>query len=194
MMARHARAIGWVLAGSLAVTGCFGAQAKTVPEAPPLDMPAPPPRNVQVSEPDMPPPLSLPAEPARSVPSRVRPVQRTETPKPIEPPKVEAALPAELPKSVEEAPKQPPPLTTLQTTPVQQEGELEKRIRSLLTQASARLNRINYQALNADARTQYDTAKRFVVQAEEALRAKNLVFANNLAEKAAALSIQLVSR
>jgi hypothetical protein len=63
-----------------------------------------------------------------------------------------------------------------------------------LTQASGGLNRINYQALNSDARTQYDTAKRFVAQAEEALRAKNLVFANNLAEKAVQLSVQLVSR
>jgi hypothetical protein len=193
MNAQNARAIGWVLVGSLAATGCFGAQAKTVPEVPPLDMPAPPPRNVQVSEPDMPPPLSLPGEPARSTPSRALPAQRTETPKPAEPAKGEAALP-ELPKSAEETPKQPPILTTLQTTPVQQEGEVERRIRSLLTQASTRLNRINYQALNADARTQYDTAKRFVVQAEEALRAKNLVFATNLAEKAAELSTQLISR
>jgi hypothetical protein len=141
----------------------------------------------------MPPPLSLPGEPARSAPSRALPAQRTETPRPAESAKGEAALP-EVPKSVEESPKQPSILTTLQTTPVQQEGEVERRIRSLLTQASSRLNRINYQALNADARTQYDTAKRFVVQAEEALRAKNLVFATNLAEKAAELSSQLISR
>jgi hypothetical protein len=195
-MTRNARAIGWVLAGSLATAGCFGAQAKTVPEAPPLDMPVPPPRNVEVTEPDMPPPLLLPGEPARTTPSRARPTpaQRTEPPKPAEPPKVEAALPAEAPRPVEELPKQPLPITTLQTTPVQREGELERRIRTLLTQATTGLARINYQALNRDARTQYDTAKRFVAQAEDALRAKNLVFANNLAEKASALSIQLVSR
>jgi hypothetical protein len=82
----------------------------------------------------------------------------------------------------------------LQTTTPQREGELERGIRTLLTQATTRLNRINYQQLNPDARTQYDTAKRFVAQAEESLRAKNLVFATNLAEKAAALSNQLVSR
>jgi cell division protein FtsN len=195
-MARNSCAIGWVLAASLAATGCFGAQAKTIPEAPPLDMPAPPPRNVEVSEPDMPAPLSLPGEPARTTPSRARPTpaQRTDPPKPAEAAKVEAALPAEPPKPIEEPPKQPPPPTTLQTTSAQREGELDRRIRGLLTQASGGLNRINYQALNSDARTQYDTAKRFVAQAEEALRAKNLVFANNLAEKAVQLSVQLVSR
>ena len=48
--------------------------------------------------------------------------------------------------------------------------------------------------LNADAQTQYDTAKRFIRQAEDALRAKNLVFAKNLADKAAALAAQLAGR
>jgi hypothetical protein len=42
----------------------------------------------------------------------------------------------------------------------------------VLTRATTDLNRIDYRALNADARTQYDTAKRFVTQAQEALRAK----------------------
>ena len=64
----------------------------------------------------------------------------------------------------------------------------------VLLQAGHGLNRVNYQALNADGRTQYDTAKRFISQAEEAVRAKNLVFASNLAEKAAALASQLSGR
>ena len=41
---------------------------------------------------------------------------------------------------------------------------------------------------------QYDTAKRFAVQAEESLQARNLVFASNLADKAAALAAQLLGR
>jgi len=64
----------------------------------------------------------------------------------------------------------------------------------VLTRATTDLNRIDYRALNADARTQYDTAKRFVTQAQEALRAKNLVFARNLADKAAALAVQLAGK
>ena len=53
------------------------------------------------------------------------------------------------------------------------------------------LNRIDVRGLNADARTQYNTAKRFVTQAEDAMRAKNLVFARTVADKAAALAAQL---
>jgi hypothetical protein len=67
-------------------------------------------------------------------------------------------------------------------------------VRILIAQAMNDLNRVDYQALNAGARNQYDTAKRFATQAEEALRARNLVFANNLADKAAALAAQLLGR
>ena len=51
--------------------------------------------------------------------------------------------------------------------------------------------KVDYRALNANARTQYDTAKRFIQQAEDAIRMKNLPFAKNLADKAAALAVQL---
>ena len=107
-----------------------------------------------------------------------------------EPPKPEPA-PVEPPKPAEEPPK---PQTTLQTTPAGAEGEVERSIRTTLARAAADLTRVDYRVLNADARTQYDTAKRFIQQAEEAIRAKNLVFAKNLADKAAALAAQLAGR
>jgi hypothetical protein len=53
---------------------------------------------------------------------------------------------------------------------------------------------VDYRALNADARIQYDQAKRFVRQADDAIRTKNLVFAKNLAEKAATIAAQLAGR
>ena len=74
------------------------------------------------------------------------------------------------------------------------EGEVERSIRASLQRASADLYRIDYRALNADARTQYDTAKRWVRQADEAIRAKNLVFAKSIAEKAATIAAQLAGR
>ena len=63
--------------------------------------------------------------------------------------------------------------------------------RASLSRANADLSRIDYRMLNADAKTQYDTAKRFIRQADDAMRTKNLVFAKNLADKAAALAAQL---
>jgi hypothetical protein len=172
------------------LAGCTHAQAKSTPDMPPLNMPAPPPRDVEPSDVEVPPPVPLVAEPAHNPPTRPRPTPppRTE-PKP-EPPKPEPP-PAEPPKPAEE-PIRPP--TILQTTPAAVEGEVERSIRASLQRASADLNRIDYRALNADARTQYDTAKRWVRQADEAIRAKNLVFAKSIAEKAATIAAQLAGR
>ena len=100
--------------------------------------------------------------------------------------------PVEAPKPVEEPPK--PPAATLETTPAAEAGQVETVIRTELVRATADLNRIDYRALNAEARVQYDTAKRFISQAQEALRAKNLVFARSLADKAAALAAQLAGK
>jgi hypothetical protein len=83
------------------------------------------------------------------------------------------------------------PATTLQTATTSEQGEVERTIRATMVRATGELSRIDYQALNADARSQYDTAKRFVQQAEDAIRIKNLPFAKNLADKAAVLAAQL---
>jgi hypothetical protein len=74
------------------------------------------------------------------------------------------------------------------------EGELERNIRGAIGRATTDLNRIDARTLNAEARTQYETAKNFLRQAEEALREKNLVFAKTMADKAAALATQLAGR
>lgn len=185
--ARHACL--WLL--PLVAGACAHGQASTVAELPPLDMPAPPPRIVEAAEPPQSPIVSLPDEPQTPVRTRPTAPARTDAPRSTEPPRADVVV-SETPKPADDQPRTPP--TTLQTTPTQREGEVERRVRILISQALNDLNRVNYQALNADARNQYDTAKRFATQAEEALRARNLVFANNLADKAAALAAQLFGR
>jgi hypothetical protein len=172
-------------------SGCVRARAKSLPNGPPLDVPAPPPRIVV--------PLEAEAPPAQPAPSPDEP-RRAPAPTPARPrPAATAAPPAEAPRAAEEPPRPtplptPPVTTTLQTTPAAEQGEVERAIRATMTRASAELNRIDYRALNADARTQYDTAKRFIQQAEDAIRMKNLPFAKNLADKAAVLADQLGGR
>jgi outer membrane biosynthesis protein TonB len=177
------------------ISGCVRTQAKITPDGP-LEMPAPPSREVEPIESEAPPPVPLAQEPARSTPARPRPTpvptrepSRTEAPKP-EPAKPETQ-PVEPPKPLED-PQRPP--TTLQTTPPTAEGEVERLIRAAISKANADLNRVDYRALNNDARNQYDTAKRFIRQADDAMRAKNLVFAKSVADKAAALAAQLAGR
>jgi hypothetical protein len=154
------------------------ARANTLP-SPPLNVPDPPPRIVLPLEAEAPPPQPGPPDEPRRAPAPARP---------------RPAAPADTPRAAEEPPRSAPtapPATTLQTTPAAEQGEVERAIRATMTRASADLNKIDYRALNADARTQYDTAKRFVQQAEDAIRMKNLPFAKNLADKAATLAAQL---
>jgi hypothetical protein len=101
------------------------------------------------------------------------------------------------PKVAEELPKPaavPGPPTALQTTSSAEQGEAEKAIRTTMVRASGDLNKVDYRALNAGARNQYDTAKRFIEQAEDAIRLKNLLFAKNLADKAAVLAAELLGQ
>ena len=169
-----------------AVSGCTHAAAKTVP-SPPLDMPAPPPRDIEPAGP------AVVDEPVPSTPLPVPVPPRGPAPRPApprEPPRTEA--PRDQPRA---DPPRPPvqarPPATLQTTPATADEELERGIRATLSRAGADLDRVDYRRLSADARTQYDAAKSFIRQADEAARARNLVFARNLADKALAIATQL---
>jgi outer membrane biosynthesis protein TonB len=183
-----------LLASALA-SGCARAHAKMPSDAPPLDMPAPPQRDVEAEETEAPPPVPLVTEPARNAPARPRPTPprepaRPEPPK-VEPPKPEPA-PPEPPKPAGEESTRPP--TTLSTTTTGEEGDLERGIFATIARANTDLSHVDYRTLTTEGRAQYDQAKRFIRQAEDAVRARNLVFARTLADKAGALAGQLAGR
>jgi hypothetical protein len=168
-------------------TGCARARAKTLPPLTPLEMPAPPPRIVLPMQAEVEPqePSPVTEEPRRAQPAPARP-------RPAAPAAATNTEPPPPPVPTTTQPSTPPvPGTVLQTTPASEEGEVARAIRATMTRAMSELNRIDYRVLNNDARSQYDTAKRFVQQAEDAIRMKNLPFAKNLADKAAALAAQL---
>jgi hypothetical protein len=173
--------------GALLMAGCGRARAETVPSLPPLQVPEPPPRilipvEVVAEGPaPLPEPEPVPEEPPQP-PVRPRVAAPVST--------GEGAPPEEAPKAL--VPVTPPP--TLQTTSASAPAEVERAIRATMMRASSGLTRIDYRALNAEARAQYDTAKRFIEQAEDAIRLKNLPFAKNLADKAATLAVQLAGQ
>ena len=184
------------LASACALSACTRAQAKVTPDQP-LEVPAPPPREVDVADSEPPPPVPLVTEPARSTPARSRSTPPRTEPRP-DATKPDQPAPPEPPKPPDEVKPAPVPViappTTLQTAPATAEGEQDRLIRATLTHANADLNRIDYRALNKEARNQYDMAKRFVQQAEAALREKNLLFAKSVADKAAVIAAQLAGR
>jgi hypothetical protein len=180
----------------LFLSGCTRTHANVAPDQPALAMPEPPPRDVEPMDAEVQAPMPLPGEPEHQTPSRARAPQRAEPSKP-EPPKTETPktdVPIEVPKPEEAPHPSTPPPTTLQTTPPGAEGEIERSISAAVSRALGDLNRIDYRRLNTDGRNQYDTAKGLAVKAQDAMRAKNLLFAKTLAEKAADLAAQLAAR
>src|SRR5262249_29886240 len=85
------------------------------------------------------------------------------------------------------APNTPPPVLQTTANPT----EAEQKTRASIENAKRDLGRIDVRRLNREAKSQYDIATRFVAQAEEALRARNPVFAEQLAAKAATLAALL---
>lgn len=168
---------------AVGLTGCASVQARTEAPMPALAPPDVPPRVVAEYEPDPPLPAAPVATETVPPPPRVpRPVRR-EAPKPDVPVEEQPQVPPAPP------PTAPPPLA-LQRSAASQRAD--QSVRTLLAQAAVDLGRVNYQALDTDGRAQYDTARRFMTQADEALKARNLVYAGKLADKAATMAAVLV--
>jgi hypothetical protein len=182
-----------IVAPLLAAAGCAKARASALPSGPALETPLPPPRIV--SSPIESEPIVTAVPPIEAPGPRTTPnAPRAAAPRPerIEPPPVATANPVPVPPPPAPPPPVEEPARTLQTTA--NAGQVEQRVRGLMANATRDLGRIDYRALGVDAQAQYDIAKRFTEQAEEALKARNLLFAEQLADKAAALAAQLLKR
>jgi len=67
-------------------------------------------------------------------------------------------------------------------------------VRDLLARAARDINQVDYSRLSTEGKSQYEQSKRFSIQAEQALRERNLIFAATLADKAATLAVELLGR
>ena len=178
MLHRRVLAIVVLLA---AAAGCVKARAQAPVAPPSLTVPTPPDRVIVPAIPlpetvETPPaPVPSPA-PVRNAPPTSRPADR---------PGASTTPPSSTPPP---EPAGPPP-QVLQTTT--NSADLEQRARTQIGTAQRELDRINVRQLNANARTQYDSAKGFIRQAEDALRIKNFLLAGVLADKATSLAREL---
>ena len=158
------------------------AQVLTETPMPSLDPPPPPPRVVAAYAPEPEPVAVTPAvEPAIPARPPSRPSRPAQTPEPA----------ANTTETAESAARPAPPSLTLTPTPGS-ESQTAAAIRDLLERAKRDLSRVNSASLNNDGRAQYDTARRVIQQAEEALKARNIVYAGKLADKAATMAAVLV--
>ena len=180
-------------------SACAKARAAAEPQMPALSVPPPPPRVLPPLEGE---PIDAsapaPAEPqtrtrlprqrseaTRSGANGGRPEARIES-------STTPAAPAETSPTAD-AGATTPPVPALQLAPAG-DGASEQNTRRRLAQAERDLQRVDYRLLNAEAQAQYDTAKRFITLAEQAIVDRNLLFAHTLADKAATIAAVLQRR
>ncbi len=174
-----------------ALTACGRQRVATQPDLPPLAPPPPPERVVAPPDTSQEPPAPAP-EPEQKAPRRAAPrnqgaretAPKTEPAKPVPPVVAPPAGP----------PAQQQPATTLQTTSPATTLEMDRTARGLLAQAKNDLGRVKPGTLNADGRGQFEAARRFIEQADQALKEQNFVLALRLADKAATIAAVLVGR
>jgi hypothetical protein len=178
--------------------GCVKARAAAEPQMPALAVPPPPPRVLPPlegepidasapapAEPQARPRLPRPrSEGTRSGANGARPEARAE-------PGASPAVSHETPGTEAETPAQTAPALQLAPTV---DAASEQNTRRRLAEAERDLQRIDYRLLNTDAKAQYDTAKRFIVLAGQAILDRNLLFAHTLADKAATIAAVLQRR
>jgi hypothetical protein len=162
---------------TLALAGCAKARAQT-PAPVPLDVP-PVPARVIVPDIEEVALASETGDPARTAPARTDTAARPAD-KPADPPKPGT----QDPPKVEEAPR-------VRVPQMANNEEADRAVRAIMARAQGLLSGVDYRALTPAARQQYDTARRFITQADNALKIRNYVFARNLADKAETLARQL---
>ena len=181
-------AVGVFAVASLAgATACTTTKAEAPIERPALEMPPPPPRVVEPIP--VPPPQLQPVESlgpdAPPAPSRPRPPAKETAkpePKPEDPKPVEPTPP----------PAQPPPILRMPETV--DTAQLATQTREAIARSKAILDKVDYQRLSPVAVKAYKESQMFAQQAEDALKANNLPFAKELAEKAERLAKELQGR
>lgn len=177
--------------------GCASASAKSKPaDSPPLNVPPAPERIIEPAPEPQPEPVNeLPATPTSPPPTR--PNRPREQPRSTPPePKAGEQKPVELPPP-EPAPVAQPsaqPPAQLSTPQTADAATAARTIRAMLDRANGLLKGVNYGPLSYERKKAYDDAKRFIQQAEEALKQGNFPFAQGVATKAETLARELAGK
>lgn len=167
---------------------CATTQAKAPLERPALEVPPVPARVIEQPPAPQPAPEPVPELPTAAPNPRPRAPQR-DVNKPE--PKPEAP-PVEPPQTT--PPPAQPPVPPLRTAALPDSAETSRQITDIRNRAQKLLDATDYQKLKPEQQAQYNNAKRFIDETDEALKTKNFEFAKGVAEKAERLARELQGR
>lgn len=174
------------------VTACASAFAKAPADRPAMNVPPPPPRIIEPSPEPPPEPVNeLPAAPPTGPGASRAP--RPAAPKPEV--KAEAKPGPEALPAIDPAPVAPPPpappLPQLRTPQTADASGAARNVQATVDRANSMLGGVDYGPLSNDRKKAYNNAKRFIGQAEDALKRGNFAFAQGVATKAETLAREL---
>ena len=184
------RRVAYVVTCLLVGVGCTRSKPVAAPAVVALDVPPPPARVISTPPEPVAPVESTtverPAPAARPTRSSRSNAARPEAPKAPDPARVEPEPANTTPANAEPVAAAPAPL--LRTPQTADESNAERRTNEVLGRATNLLDRTNPATLGQQARQQHETARRFVLQAQQALVERNFVLASYLADKAETLA------
>jgi hypothetical protein len=172
------------------VNACASASANSKSaDRPAMNVPPPPPRVIEPTpEPPPEPVVDLPSAPVPNGPSRPprpappKPEAKTDPPAEISP-KPEAA------KSAEAKPDAPAP--QLRTPQTADTSGAARNVHATVERANTMLSGVDFGPLSNNRKKAYNDAKRFIKQAEDAIKRGNFAFAQGVATKAETLAREL---
>ena len=180
MLMRHGGVVAIV---ALLMSACASNPARSA-AAVPLEIPEPPPR-----EPIEPVAAVITETPATPLPERSAPAPASR-PAPPAPARAEAVSPPPAQPAVATPTEQPRPTPPPELRAGGGAGRTPTaaQVRERLVRTRQKINAIQRSGLNAGKRTDYDSARRFLSQAEAAVRKNNLLLAESSVEKAETLA------
>jgi hypothetical protein len=170
-----------VLATTALMSACAASAARSSAKVP-LEIPEPPPRG------------EIAPVPATDIPAPERPLPapsvRTTAPPLPAPSAAAASPPPATPPPVVVTPEPARPLPPPELRPSGSAGLTQSagQVREALGRTKQKLDLIDRRRLNPGKRADYDSARRFLAQAEGAVAANNLMLAQSSAEKAETLA------
>ncbi len=183
------RLIGISFVAAALAYGCATSPGRSA-AAVPLEIPEPPPKPalLPVPAPDAP-----PVRPAAPVPAERPPAAAPARPTPAPPsqPATSGATPAAAPATIAVATPEPSaasPAAELRPAGSAARALSPTQVRESLDRAKQKLDAIDRRKLNAGKRADYDSARRFLAQADTAVKGNNLMLAQSSVEKAEALA------
>lgn len=180
---------------TIGLSACASGRAQVIEDRPTLAVPPVPPRTIEAQPPVEPPAAEPIVEPVPPLPPAPKPrpnraansSNNNSEPKPDPKPETTG-------DTANAAAPNPPPVAALRTPSTPSGPEATRQVKEALQRTNGILSKVDYQKLSPEKRENYDMAKAWMQQADEAMKKDDLRLALSFAERAENIAKQLEPR